>query len=274
MQTKLSRIYTKSNIIAQLKKMGVPRDKVVIMHSSLRSIGKTENGAKTILDAMIEYFTEEGGLFAVPTHTWADIGKDITLDMTDRKTCLGAFSAFALSDSRGIRSENPTHSLIVFGDREKALKFIDGELRVTSGTSPESCYGKMIALDGYILLVGVNHARNTFLHSAEDILGVKNRLSHNSVEVSVKLNTGEVVRTNVHPHKTDFTSDVSLRYPKYETVFRYFGAITDGFIGNAPTQACSCRGMLTAMETVIKNAKQDDVLANEFPIPQKLYCKR
>lgn len=85
------KIYTKNDIICQLEKMNIPRNKIVLMHSSLRLVGKTEEGAKTVLDAMIEYFTKDGGLFCVPTHTWGNLKKEITLDMTDSKTCLGAF---------------------------------------------------------------------------------------------------------------------------------------------------------------------------------------
>ena len=105
------KIYTKQEIISQLEKMNIPRNKVVLMHSSLRMIGKIEGGAEALLDAMIEYFIYDGGLFCVPTHTWANIRKEITLDMSDSKTCLGAFSDIAAADPRGIRSENPTHSL-------------------------------------------------------------------------------------------------------------------------------------------------------------------
>ena len=53
------RIYTKEDIITQLSDMNAPKGTIVLMHSSLRLIGKVEGGAKTILDAMIEYFTAE-----------------------------------------------------------------------------------------------------------------------------------------------------------------------------------------------------------------------
>ena len=209
MTTKVNKIYTKEEIKRQLEQMNAPKSKVVLMHSSLRSIGKTENGAKTVLDAMIEHFTSEGGLFCVPTHTWDRLNEKITLDYNSVKTCLGAFSDFALADGRGIRSLNPTHSMVVFGDKEKAEAFIKDELYVTSGTAPSSCYGKIFREGGYILLVGVSHNRNTYLHAVEEIIGVPDRLSKNPKEIHIKLNTGEVITHNIHFHQTGFTSDVS-----------------------------------------------------------------
>lgn len=89
-------MYTKKEILEQLKAMGAPRDTVVLMHTSLRAVGAVEGGAEALLDALIEYFTAEGGLFCVPTHTWHNLGKEITLDMASDDTCLGAFSGVAI----------------------------------------------------------------------------------------------------------------------------------------------------------------------------------
>ena len=69
----MSHIYTKSELLSQLEALHIPRDRVVLMHSSLRLIGQIEGGAAALLDVLIEYFTAEGGLFCVPTHTWANL---------------------------------------------------------------------------------------------------------------------------------------------------------------------------------------------------------
>ena len=266
------KIYTKQEIISQLERMNIPRNKVVLMHSSLRMIGKIEGGAEALLDAMIEYFTYDGGLFCVPTHTWANIRKEITLDMSDSKTCLGAFSDIAAADPRGIRSENPTHSVAIFGNRERALDLIKDESRITSGTAPESCYGKLYREGGYVLLVGVAQNRNTYLHCVDEMLGAENRLSAEPRRVVIKRASGELVERFVRTHRTDYTPDISMRFPKYETAFRYHGAITDGFLGNAPTQACDARIMKETVELILSNSNGADPLADEKAILPKLYC--
>jgi aminoglycoside 3-N-acetyltransferase len=225
-----------------------------------------------LLDALIEYFTAEGGLFCVPTHTWMSIEEKITLDMSDPTTCLGAFSDLAAADPRGIRSENPTHSMVVFGDREKALEFVKREESVTFGTSADSCYGELYRRGGYVLLVGVAHNRNTYLHAVDEILGVPNRMSEEARLTVVRRTNGELVSRYLHMHETDYTNDVSLRFPKYEIPFRYHGAIRDGFVGNAPTQLCDARIMKEVMELIFKNSEGKDPLEGETPIPPRLYC--
>lgn len=267
----LNKIYTKEDLLSQLADMGLPRDRVVLAHSSLRLVGNIQGGAKTLLDAMIEYFTADGGLFCVPTHTWGNLGKEITLDMTDPATCLGAFSDLAAADGRGIRSENPTHSMAVFGDREKALRFIADEPFVTAGTAPESCYGKLCEWGGYVLLIGVAHNRNTYLHCVDEMLGVPNRISAEPREVTVKRATGEVVKRMLHTHFTDYTPDISRRFTKYETAFRYHGAITDGFIGNAPTQACDAVIMKETVELIRERCGGGDPLSDDLAIPPVWY---
>ena len=266
-------MYTKSDLLSQLEALRIPRDRVVLMHSSLRLIGQIEGGAKTLLDALIEYFTAEGGLFCVPTHTWANLSKDIVLDVCDPHTCLGAFSDFALADGRGVRSENPTHSMVVFGDLEKAEAFVEGEIDVISGTAPESCYGKIYQMGGYVLLVGVSHARNTYLHAVDEMLGVPNRLTDGTREVKIKRASGEVVTRCIRGHHCSFTNDISARFPQFETAFRYHGAITDGRLGDAPVQACDARIMKQVMETIFARADRDP-LSDEAALSPVWYVKK
>jgi hypothetical protein len=125
---------------------------------------------------MIEYFTAEGGLFCVPTHTWSNPGDGkFTLDLTIPSSRLGTFPSVAAADPRGVRSVNPTHSMMVFGDRAAAEEFVKDDPFVLTSTSPKSCYGKIIDQGGHILLVGVAHNRNTILHCVGEMLDLPNR---------------------------------------------------------------------------------------------------
>lgn len=273
MKNSLQHKYTKEDIIQHLDQLHAPKDSVVLMHSSLRAVGPIEGGAEALLDAMIEYFTRDGGLFCVPTHTWHNLGKEITLDMNSDESCLGAFAGVAIRDPRGIRSENPSHSMVVFGDREKALDFVRDELWVTSPTAPDSCYGRIFEMGGYVLLVGVAHDRNTCLHTVDEMLGVPNRMDNKPVPVAVRKKDGQVVRSKMILFYTDYTDDISHRFGKYETAFRYHRCITDGFVGNAPTQLCDARRMKETIALMYQNSGGVDPLAADGPIPQKWYCK-
>jgi aminoglycoside 3-N-acetyltransferase len=266
--------YTKKDIISALEKMNAPQGSVVLMHISLRSVGDVEGGAQALLDALIEYFTAKGGLFCVPTHTWDNLGKDkITLDMQNPESNLGAFTELAARDKRGVRSENPTHSMMVFGDRQKALDFVAGEEKVPTPTDPESCYGKLYKMGGFVLLVGVAQDKNTFLHCAEQILDIPDRMATEPIKVTVRKESGELYRRELTLFDCSFTDDISLQFTKYDTAFRYHRAITDGFIGSAPAQLCSTVRMKEAMELIFSRSEGRDPLSDKEPIPPKFYTK-
>jgi hypothetical protein len=104
------------------------------------------------------------------------------------------------------------------------------------------------------------------------MLSVPNRLTDETYELAIKQSSGEIVRRQMKAFKTDYMDDISLRFPKYETAFRYHGAIKDGFIGNAPAQLCDARIMKETVELIMKNSKGNDPLEGESPIAPKLYC--
>ncbi len=267
-------MFSKSDILLQLEKMEAPRGGIVLMHTSLRSVGEVEGGAKGLLDALIDYFTADNGLFCVPTHTGRNVDKEITLDMTSSESHLGTFPIIATEDGRGLRTENPTHSMVVFGNRERAMEFASSELTLDSPTAPESCYGKIYREGGHILLVGVGQNKNTFIHTVEEMFGTPNRMTKEKRRFTVRRRNGEIVERYMRWFDESLYGDVSLRFTKFEIPFRYHGIITDGFIGNAPTQLCSAKRILEVLEPIYKNAEGRDPLADEKLVPPRWYCNK
>lgn len=264
-------MFTKKDIFDSLEAMGARRDRIVLMHTALRSVGEVEGGAKGLLDAFIEYFTKDGGLFCLPTHTGRNVIKPIMLDMSSSESHLGAFPIIATEDGRGIRTLNPSHSMVIFGDRERALEFSKNEDKLDSPTAPDSCYGRLRELDGQILLVGVGQAKNTYIHSVEEMLGVENRMTKDMRPFKVKLLSGEIVEHKMRWFDESMYGDVSLRFSKFELPFRYHRIIKDGFIGNAPAQLCSARDIYRVLEKIYNNPDGRDPLSDEKPVPPKYY---
>jgi aminoglycoside 3-N-acetyltransferase len=194
--------------------------------------------------------------------------------MTKAESNLGALAVIAAGDQRGVRSENPSHSMMVFGERERALDFIKDDARVTTPTAPESCYGKLYDMDGSVLLIGVSHNKNTYLHSVYEILGTENRMSDEYMTLSVKGKDGVITERKIALYLTDYISDISLRFHKYETAFRYHRCISDGFVGDAPAQLCSARGMKKVVELIHTRAGERDPLADEKPLLPSLYVNK
>ena len=265
-------MYKAEYIKDQIRSLEIPDGAIVLMHTSLRSVGKLNGGAEKLLDLLIEDITLRGGLLCVPTHTWSNLGTDnITLDLTKCETNLGAFPTVALCDSRGIRSLNPTHSVVVFGDRERINELISDDEFVKTPTSPESAYGKLYALGGYVLLVGVGQNSNTYLHSVEEMLDLPNRVEKSVTKVSVKYKDGSLRFSELYMFDESVHGDVSHKFYMYEPAFRAHGAIRDGMIGDAPVQLCDARIMKECIELMASRAPGRDPLLYANEIPREIY---
>ncbi|MBQ3074905.1 MAG: AAC(3) family N-acetyltransferase [Clostridia bacterium] len=260
--------YTKEEIFTQLRAMQAPRDRMVLMHSSLRTVGAVEGGAQGLLDILVDYFTGEGGIFCVPVHTWHNLDKPVTLDMNSSDNCLGYFSTVAAEDPRSYRTESPTHSMAIFGDREKVVALAQGELVAETPTAPETCYGKLYEEDGFVLLVGVAHNRNTYLHTVDEMLKIPNRMDNKAISTAIAKKDGTVVKRPLRLFYTDYTEDISDRFVKYDIPFRYHRCGVDGFIGNAPSQLLSARKMKAVVERIYRNSPTDPLKTEEPILPQ------
>ena len=57
-------IFTKKKIISDLQNLGLKKGDIIHVKVSMRSVGKLENGANTLLEALLETIGEEGTLVA------------------------------------------------------------------------------------------------------------------------------------------------------------------------------------------------------------------
>ncbi len=238
----------------------------VIVHTSLKSIGEIEGGAQTLLLCLKKFFTKNGGLLCIPTHTW----DTCFLDLRKNESCLGVLPRTAAADKSGKRSLHPTHSMTVFGDKQKVKDFLSGEQAVETPTSPNGCYGKIMR-GGYVLLLGVGQEKNTLIHCIEEALLVPKRLTKDKKSFKIINKDGSEISRELYWFYTDEIDDVSENFGKLEAPFRHFGAIVDGKIGNAKAMLCSGEKMLSALKTVYERSGGIELLADSLPLNEGLY---
>lgn len=262
---------TKRDILKCLEEMGVPRDKAVTVHTSLRKIGEIEGGGQTLLDALVEHCTAEGGLLCIPTHTWGfwEAGEEIVLDFVTPKSNLGVLPNLALQDSRGIRSHHVTHSVTAFGGGAEVFAKRDDDAATMA--DPRGCYGELYRQDGYVLLIGVGQEKNTFLHCAEEMLGVENRTATQPITLKVRYKNGQLEEKELYPLFAKGIDDVSEQFGNYEPAFRKHGCVIDGKLGNADVQLCSARKMKEVMELIYHRSNHAELLADKTPINEDFY---
>lgn len=262
--------FTKKQILQQLKDMRTPQDKVVLVHISLKAVGSVEGRAQGLLDAFIEYFTEKGGVLCIPTHTWHNTFSEIVLDKNDPVCCIGKFSEIAAKDKRGIRTSNPTHSMVLFGDSPCVQDILRAEEQIITPTAEEGAYGKLYD-GGYVLLIGVGQDKNTYLHSVEEKLEVPNRLSETPITMQIKHEDGRIQQREFYYIQPQGIGDVSTKFPKYEPAFRYYNGIVDGYIGRAKAQLCNAKILADTVELIRQNSLGIELLADENSLKEQWY---
>ena len=266
-------MYTKEILLSHLKKSGVPQDRPVLVHTSLKKIGPVEGGAETVLSTLREHITAHGGILMIPTHTWDNFmeGKEYTLDLSHHMPCLGVLPMIAAAHPSAIISENPTHSIAFFGDRERILSYIEPERRVITPASPVGCYGKLAEERGEVLLLGVDQTKNTFLHALEEKFLGNIRYTKEPVLMKIRYGDGSVAKRPFYAFDESKIGDVSERFEKFDPPFRKYGAVFDGVFGNAKTRLCNAKKMEKVLEMIYRKAAGKELLADLDPIPEAWY---
>lgn len=257
-------MFTKSHLIQQLKSMGIQRNDTVLIHTSLKAIGKTENGANGIIDLFTEYLSE--GLFLVPTHTWANVNENNPVyDARTTVPCIGTLPTVACNRIDGYRSLHPTHS--VWAKGKYAEEFIAGEENAHTPCSVGFLWDKLADIGAKILLIGVKNNRNTFIHSVDERADLQDRLADNPFNVTIIDADGKKTESFIYPHSCSWTNDVSMNFVRFEDAFIRTGVESFGVFGNAETRIIDAEKCRSVVERIYSGIKGDPFLEYEdFPL--------
>lgn len=254
---------TKQDIAQLLRQFEIKRDDTVLIHSSMRSTGGVEGGCDAVIDAFCEYLSD--GLFLVPAHTWDRVDADHPFDVRSTLPCTGALSTVAVGRADGVRSLHPTHSLVAFGKR--AHEFVQGEEKATSPGFPGGCWARLYDEDARILLLGVGHDRNTYIHAVDEMMSLPDRLSD---PISLRLYdyAGTEHLIPAYRRHKGCRHDYFVNYKK---PLEELGAVTYGKLGNATVYCCRARLCAQIIMHIWKNTDHD--LNERFEeIPTEYYA--
>lgn len=156
----------KEDIVAGLRDLGLSPGSGLVVHSSLKSFGRVEGGAQTVIEALMETVTDAGTVL-MPSFNHGSAfaqGAPGYFDPRETPTVSGAIPDLFWRLPGVQRSLNPTHAFAAWG--KNAKRYTEHHHRtITMG--PESPLGLLHADDGYCLLLGVGYHANTFHHVVE-----------------------------------------------------------------------------------------------------------
>lgn len=280
--------YNKQQLKDQLESMGLKGDETILIHSSMKAIGAVDGGADTVLDAWMEYFKD--GLLLLPTHTWKTVNADNPVyNPYTTPSCVGLLTNMFMKRDGVIRSLHPTHSMSGYG--KNAAEYLAGEEYNNTPCTPGGCYDRLKEVGGKVLLVGVGHERNTYIHSVEEVLNVPNRLSDMPMELVIELqeesnNSGKLPPYNrdegwkkhtdnklcrkvyVRKHYNAQQPHISEDFVKLNQIFLDSGVVKKVKFGDADSLLCDAKGMFNVVRHVIAPDPECIVTKDTLSMPE------
>lgn len=158
-------------LTSDLRRLGLKAGDLVMVHSSLRSLGMVEEGAQTVVDAFLDVLGPSGTLVG-PSFTFRSVGSaSFVFDVLNTPSEMGAVSEEIRRRAGRRRSAHASHSVSVIGPLASELFACYG----ASAWDSESPLAKVIQLGGKFLLLGVTYQSFTAVHVLEIEFGLRYR---------------------------------------------------------------------------------------------------
>ena len=221
-------MYTKHDLLSHLAKMNIDPKATLMVHISYKAIGDVEGRGDTVLDALAEYM--QPGLLVLPSHTWGNVNvkNNPVMDIIHTPSCVGVLTELFRKRDGVHRSLHPTHSLAALG--VEAESFVSGEEHIETPCGKGGVYYKLWERNAQILLIGVNFARNTFIHGIEEWDGAEGMISKEKSDLYVINHQGNRLYTPQFRHCAPLGSDT---FPKLEAPALHKGILSLGKFGDA-----------------------------------------
>ena len=159
-------MHTLSELIADLRRMGVEPGDTLLVHSSFKSIGGVEGGPATVVEALKTAVGREG-LLALPTFTF---GRFESFSLAASPSQTGAITEVFRQSEGVVRSPHPTHSMALWGaDAEPIAKAHEDTAGLDAGSPYDLAARRPRARQ---LMIGVRATVNSYIHVCEAILGL------------------------------------------------------------------------------------------------------
>ncbi len=167
------RLVLKSELVGNLKSIGVSSGDILFVQSSLGRIGKVLGGADTVIDALMDAVGPEGTLvmpaFSQPYGgMMGTLEKNEVFDPALTPSTVGLIPETFRKRSGVLRSIHPTSSVSAYGAKAKLIT--EGHNKCSSNFGVGTPLYKIIEYGGKNLGIGIDLGPLSLYHVAEDVI--------------------------------------------------------------------------------------------------------
>ncbi len=268
-------MWTEDQLTDDLDRIGLGAGDSVLLHTSLRRVGRMQSGPETLLNAIREVLGTEGTLL-VPTFTfahsdpagWHNPPKTLEALVLARESIplfnpdtspthtewIGYFPEFVRKQPGAFRSSHPIVSFAALG---KNAEFLTRNAPFHFPLGENSPLARLHQIDGKILLLGVSHKSNSSLHLAEFWADVP--YINRSATLKTTPDTWSVMKGS---------PECSEGFVKIEPLAIQSRLVKRGVVGDAPSQLMSQRQLVSLGISLL----QGDSAGLLCDIPECKWC--
>jgi len=161
--------HVQARIAQDLLNLGVRPGGVLLVHSSLRSLGHVPGGPETVVRGLLDALGPDGTLL-MPALSYEFVHeRQPVFDVRTTPCCVGAIPEHFRTRPGTLRSVHPTHSVCGVGP-EAAELLADHHLDTTP-VGANSPFRRLPERGGQILMLGCGLRPNTSMHGVEEVAG-------------------------------------------------------------------------------------------------------
>lgn len=218
---------TRKQLIHDFTQLGLKNGDAVLVHSALSAIGRVEDGADGVIDALLEVLGNEGTLLMPALSSGI-------FDPAESPSKVGIITETFRRRQGVLRSFHPSHSVTAFG--RLAEELTREHLNCPTACGEGTPYAKLMDAGGKILLLGVDQDRNTSLHTLEAIM----RLPYLKTITREYRDPadGEIKTLEIHEYPGPHRDFIGL-----DRLFREAGIMRVGKAGKAVCRLIDAAGM-------------------------------
>jgi len=237
---------TRDEIVSGLRKLGLGSGDLVTLHSSLKSLGRVEGGAQTVIEALTETLGPQGTLL-LPTFSFPlKSQEEPVFDVRETPSCVGLITELFRREYATHRSIHLSHSYAAAGPLAQELTAHRLDITPCGEDSP---LGKLMRRDGKILLLGAGYNSCTAFHVVEEQLKVPYMTFEVKPKAKYRLD-GELFPLPSRIIARTFSYDFTIMANE----FRAQGVIQEGKIGEANATLMSGGSFLECVKRKLENA--------------------
>ncbi len=233
-------MYTQQDLENDILRIGVESTDLLTVHTSLKAIGKIDDGQKSGAEVVIDALRNcvSDGLLMIPSHTYSNIRETPVFNIRTTLPCIGtlpcvavdlANQAYDAGDKTCIRSMQVSHSVVAFGKDAYAFTACDRETKTR--TPIDGCYGKLYHQNGKILLPGVGLNTNTFIHTIDEYFDY--HCNGTPLGETIWIQVTDYDGSQWMQERISTVGPPAKTFLRYEDALKESGSLTYGKIGDA-----------------------------------------